>query len=267
MTRRQGLAAAFLVSLLLSGCATGGGRPLAPASGTDQLRVAKQRYEQHDYTEAVELLKATSSSRPARPTSTRRTSCSACATSAPGAPLATTEFQILSSRTPTGDVGQGGTVGVPDHVVLEADASRTLRPGDDAALDRAVRALPHALPRSSERGRDQAVPAHRARPARREGVPQRPALPQASSLGPGPLLLRPRAQRLPETRWAERSLAGQATALAALGRQEDARELLEHGMPALTDPEAKQKAEEALKKLPPAPGPVPAPAPSAGAAG
>jgi hypothetical protein len=38
-------------------------------------------------------------------------------------------------------------------------------------------------------------------------------------------------------------------------------------MPALTDPEAKQKAEEALKKLPPAPGPVPAPAPSAGAAG
>ena len=51
------IVAAFLVAVLVSGCATGGGRPLAPAASTDQLRVAKQRYEQHDYAEAVELLK------------------------------------------------------------------------------------------------------------------------------------------------------------------------------------------------------------------
>ena len=51
------LSAAFLFALLASGCATGGGRPLAPAASNDQLRVAKQRYEQKDYTEAIELLK------------------------------------------------------------------------------------------------------------------------------------------------------------------------------------------------------------------
>jgi outer membrane protein assembly factor BamD len=58
MTARGALRALYLgLALVLAGCATGGGRPLAPAAGPDQLRVAQLRYDRHEYTGAVELLK------------------------------------------------------------------------------------------------------------------------------------------------------------------------------------------------------------------
>ena len=57
MRRRRVAAAALVVALALTGCATGGGHPLAQASGPDQLRVAHLRYDRHEYTETVDLVK------------------------------------------------------------------------------------------------------------------------------------------------------------------------------------------------------------------
>jgi outer membrane protein assembly factor BamD (BamD/ComL family) len=72
----------------------------------------------------------------------------------------------------------------------------------------------------------------------------------------------------PESRWAERALSGQAAALAALGRAAEARKLLDAGLPALSDPEARRGADDILKKLGrPAPVDTSAAGPSAGAQG
>jgi len=56
MTTRRLLAALFC-AIVVSGCASGGGHALAPAAGADQLRVAQLRYDRHEYTGAIELLK------------------------------------------------------------------------------------------------------------------------------------------------------------------------------------------------------------------
>jgi outer membrane assembly lipoprotein YfiO len=44
-------------ALGMAGCASGGGHALATASGPDQLRVAHLRFERHEYTETVDLVK------------------------------------------------------------------------------------------------------------------------------------------------------------------------------------------------------------------
>jgi len=57
LARMARLGAVAALVLALTGCASGGGHPLAQASGPDQLRVAHLRYDRHEYTETVDLVK------------------------------------------------------------------------------------------------------------------------------------------------------------------------------------------------------------------
>ena len=53
----------------------------------------------------------------------------------------------------------------------------------------------------------------------------------------------------PESRWADRALAGEAAALHGLGHSDEARSLLELGTGKLSDPEARRMAEDLRRKL------------------
>jgi len=266
MTKRYFLAGLLWIALLASGCATGGGRPLAPAANSDQLRVAKQRYEQHDYTEAIELLKGYIQFQNGAPDlDEAHFLLGMCYVKRAEWPLATTEFQIVttdfldSPRLADAQYWLGTTYWKQSRAA----------PYDQDMTRRAIAQFERFLTLFPEH--PQAAEIKQFRLTARDRLAEK-------AFRNGRLYLKLHhwdparyyftlvRSDFPETRWAERSLAGEATALAALGRPDEARALLESGMPALSDPEAKAKAEEALRKLPPATL-APAPAPSAGAAG
>ena len=268
MTQRPFLAGLLLIALLAAGCATGGGRPLAPAASSDQLRVAKQRYEQHDYTEAIELLKGYIQFQNGAPDlDEAHFLLGMCYVRRKEWPLATTEFQIVTS-----DFIDSPRL-ADAHYWLGVTWWRQTRPApydqdmtrrSIAQFDRFLSLFPEH-PQVGEIRQFRLTARDRlAEKAFRNG---RLYL-KLKHWDPARYYFNLVRTDYPETRWSERALAGEATALAQIGRVEEARALLERGMPAITDPEAKKKADEAWKKLPPAPpAPAPEPPPSAGAAG
>jgi len=261
------LVAAFLVVVLVSGCATGGGRPLAPAASTDQLRVAKQRYEQHDYAEAVDLLKGYIQFQSgASDLDEAHFLLGMCYVKRQEWPLAATEFSILSTdfqdspRLPDAQYWLG---------VSYWRQSKSA-PYDQDMTRRAIAQFDRFLSMFPDHPQVAEVKEHRG--AARERLAEK-------AFRNGKLYLKLHyweparyyfslaRSDYPETRWAERSLAGEAEALIALNKAEQARALLDANRDTLTDPEAKARAQAITKKLPPTTGGTPSPAPSAGAAG
>lgn len=257
----------LLIVLITSGCATGGGRPLAPAASGDQLRVAKQRYEQHDYAEAVDLLKGyIQFQNGASDLDEAHFLLGMCYVKRQEWPLASTEFSILSTdfqdsqRLPDAQYWLG----------LSYWKQSKSAPYDQDMTKRAIAQFERFLSLFPDHPQAAEVKQHRldARDRLAEKAFRNGALYiKLHYFDPARYYFHLARTDFPESKWAERSLAGEATALTALGRTEEARALLD-ARAALTDPQAKAKAEEAWKKLPPAPGgATPAPAPSAGAAG
>ena len=266
MTRRL-IPAVFALALLASGCATGGGRPLAPAAANDQLRVAKQRYEAHDWTEAIELLKGYIQFQNGAPDlDEAHFLLGMCYVKRAEWPLAQTEFQILSTD-------------FQDSPRL-ADAQYWLgltywkqsrgAPYDQDNTRRAIAQFERFLTLFPEH--PQAGEVRTFRLAARDRLAEKAfrngkLYMKLKYWDPARYYFHLARNDFPETKWAERALAGEVSALLMIGRTEEARALLEGNVAALTDVEAKKKAEEVRKKLPPPAGGAPAPSPAAGGPG
>lgn len=262
------LVAALLLAVVVSGCATGGGgRPLAPAAANDQLRVAKQRYEQKDYTEAVELLKGYIQFQSgASDLDEAHFLLGMCYVKRQEWPLAATEFSILST-----DFQDSQRLADAQYWlgVSYWKQSRSA-PYDQDMTRRAIAQFDRFLSMFPDHPQVAEVKVHRG--AARERLAEKAfrngrLYIKLHYWEPARYYYHLARSDYPETKWAERSLAGEAEALIALNKAEEARALLEANKDALTDPEAKAKAEKIWKKLPPQAGATPSPAPSAGAAG
>ena len=266
---RLGLLLAAL-ALLAAGCATGGGRPLAPASGPDQLRVAKLNYDQHQYTDAIELLKGYLQFQTGAPDLDEAHFLLGMSyIKREEWPLAATEFQVLVT-----DFADSPRLADAHYWLGIAYWKQTRSaPYDQDMTRRAMGQFDRFLTLFPEHPQAQEIKQLRltgrdrlAEKAYRNG---RLYL-KLHYWEPARYYFALVRTDYPESRWAERALSGQAAALGALGRAAEARALLDAGTPALSDPEARRGAEEVLKKLgrpEHAPPEASAPAPSAGAQG
>jgi outer membrane assembly lipoprotein YfiO len=257
-----------VLAVLLAGCATGGHRPLAPAAGPDQLRVAKLRYDEHQYADAIELLKGYLQFQTGAPDLDEAHFLLGMSYyKREEWPLAGTEFQLLIT-----DFADSPRLG-DAHYWLGMAYWKQSRPAPYdqdmtrramAQFDRFLTLFPdhpqaHEIKQLRLTARDRL-----AEKANRNG---RLYL-KLHYWDPARYYFALVRSDYPETRWAERSLAGQAAALMGLRRMEEARALLEAGLPTLTDPEARHAADEVLKKLGrPLPAGTNPPAPAAGAQG
>ncbi len=261
--RFMAFATLAMLALLAAGCATGGGRPLAPASGPDQLRVAKQRFDQRQYVDAIELLKGYLQFQSGAPdldeahfllgmSYFRRDEW----------PLAATEFTVLIT-----DFADSPRL-ADAHYWLAQSYWKQTRPApyDQDMTRRAMAQFERFV--SLFPDHPQAGEARQLRLSARDRLAEK-------ACRNGRLYVKLRRWKpalyyfqlvrsdFPESRWAERALAGQAEALVGLNRKPEACSVLDMGIPALTDAEARRGAEEVRKKLhcsDPAP-------PAAGAAG
>jgi outer membrane assembly lipoprotein YfiO len=244
----------FLLALFATGCATGGGRPLAPASGPDQLRVAKQRYDQHQYADAVELLKGYLQYQTGAPDlDEAHFLLGMCYFKREEWPLAATEFQVLVT-----DFADSPRLADAHYWLGESYWKQSRgAPYDQDMTRRAMAQFDRFLTLFPDH--PQAATIKQRRLTARDRLAEK-----AFRNGRLYLKLRYWSPALyyfrdvvradyPETRWAERSLAGEASALHGLGKIDEARSTLASGMGALTDPEAKKSAEEMQKKLGTAP--------------
>ena len=254
------------LALLALGCATGGGRPLAPSSGHDQLRVARLRYDQKQYSDAIELLKGYVQFQSGAPDlDEAHFLLGMCYIKREEWPLAATEFQVLTT-----DFNDSPRMGDANYWLGIAYWRQTRSaPYDQDMTRRAIGQFDRLLTLYPDHPQ-----ADEARKLRQEG---RNRLAEKSYKN-GRLYVKLRywspalyyfelvRKDYPESSWSEHALNGQAEALYGLGRVPEARELLETNLPRVTDPEARRRAYELLKKF--GPGPVPhAQSDSTGAAG
>jgi outer membrane protein assembly factor BamD len=248
--RRLPLLAFALLALVAAGCA-GTNRPLAPASPQDQLRMAKLRYEQNDYTEAIALLTGYIQYHADAPdldeahfllgmTHVHRKEW----------PLAAGEFVTVTSDYPD-------SPRLPDaHYWLGLSYWRQARPAvyDQDPTRRALAQWQRFLnlypdhPKAAEaRALQLEGRARLAEKSVRNGKlylvlkQYKPALVYFDEV------LRDYA----DTRWVDWARVGRGEALRGQGKTAEARAALDAALPGLKDAEARERARELLEKLPP----------------
>jgi outer membrane assembly lipoprotein YfiO len=264
---RSGILLAF--ALVLGGCATGGGRPIAPSSGPDQLRVAKLRYDQHQYTDAVDLLKGYIQFQSgASDLDEAHFVLGMCYVKRSEWPLAATEFQILTT-----DFADSPRLG-DAHYWLGFSYWKQTRPApyDQDMTRRAIGQFDRFLtlfpdhPQVAEIQKYKALARDRlAEKAYNNGA----LYLKLHHFSPARYYFALVRKDYPEGRWAELSLPGQAEAYYREGYLEEARMLLATTAGSLTDPEARRRAGELIRKYGPPKAtatPVPAVAPDSAAA-
>lgn len=266
---RSAIMLAFV--FVFGGCATGGGRPIAPSSGPDQLRVAKLRYDQRQYTDAVDLLKGYLQFQSGAPDlDEAHFVLGMCYVKRSEWPLAVTEFQILTT-----DFGDSPRLG-DAHYWLGVSYWKQTRPAayDQDMTRRAIGQFDRFLtlypdhPQVSEIRELKALGRDRlAQKAYNNGA----LYLKLHHFSPARYYFGLVRRDYPEGKWAELSLPGQAEAFYREGYLEEARALLDSTSAGLTDPEARHRADVLIKKYGPPRGsavPVPTSAPdSAGASG
>jgi outer membrane protein assembly factor BamD len=240
----------LLVALLGAGCA-GSNRPLAPASPQDQLRMAKLRYEQNDYTEAIALLTGYIQYHADAPdldeahfllgmTHVHRKEW----------PLAASEFVTVTSDHPD-------SPRLPDaHYWLGLSYWRQARPAvyDQDPTRRALAQWQRFL---------NLYPDHpKAAEARAFQLEGRARLAEKSvKNGKLYLVLKQYKPALvyfdevlrdyADTKWVDWARVGRGEALRGQGKTAEARAALDAALPGLKDEEARERARELLEKLPP----------------
>ena len=257
--------------LVFGGCATGGGRPIAPSSGPDQLRVAKLRYDQRQYTDAVELLKGYLQFQSGAPDlDEAHFVLGMCYVKRSEWPLAATEFQILTTE--FADSPRLGDA----HYWLGVAYWKQTRPApyDQDMTRRAIGQFDRFLTLFPDH--PQVAEIQKFKGLGRDRLAQKAYNNGALYLklhhfSPARYYFGLVRRDYPEGKWAELSLPGQAEAYYREGYLEEARALLDSTHAGLTDPEARRRADVLIKKYGPPRGsavPVPTSAPdSAGASG
>ncbi len=248
-----------LLALLavFGGCATGGGRPLAPSSGPDQLRVAKLRYDQHQYADAVELLKGYLQFQSGAPDlDEAHFILGMCYVKRQEWPLAATEFQILVS-----DFTDSRRLADAHYRLGMAYWKQTHgAPYDQDMTKRSIGQFDRLL--SLFPDHPQAVEIKGLKLRARDRLAEKGFRNGALYLklhfySPARYYFNLVRKDYPESAWAERALSGEAEALSGLNRVPEARQLLEANVAKLTDGEARRRADHLIKRF--GPGPVSAP--------
>ncbi len=262
--RGAGSALAFVLLLsALAGCGSVN-RPLAPASPEDQLRLAQLRYDRREYVEAIELAKGYIQFRAgASDLDEAHFLLGMCYVQRKEWPLAAGEFLIVVS-----DFSMSPRAGDAHYWLAMSYWRQARGPSFDqdytrraiAQWDRFLQLFPDH-PKAEE-----------GRATRLEG---RNRLAE-KALKNGNLYLVLKhwdparyyfelvIKDYADTKWVEQARVGVAESYRGAYRFEEARGVLDAVMPDLTDPVARKKAEEILKKLPPPASVAPAtPAPAA----
>ena len=253
MTRRLVLRITLgFTCLLAAGCATGGGRPLAPPSGTDQLRVARLRYEQKDYTEAVELLKGYIQYQSgASDLDEAHFLLGMTYTQQREWPLATGEFLIVTSEFPE-------TPRLADaHYWLAISYWKQTRgaPYDQDLTRRAIAQMERFLALYPDHPKVEEIKTLRLQGRSRlaeKAVRNGELYIKLRQWAPARYYFELVRRDYPESHWAQDALAGQAESMYALGLLDDARTLIEENLPSVTDKEVRHRCEDVLKKVGPA---------------
>ncbi len=248
------LVAALLLPLVagLAGCA-GADRPIAPASPGDQLRMARLRYDRHDYAEAIELLNGYVQFRADAPDLDEAHFLLGMSYVQQKAwPLAAGEFIVVTSEYPD-------SPRLPDaHYWLGVSYWRQARPAkyDQDPTRRALGQWNRFL---------QLYPGHpRADEARAMQQEGRDRLAEKSLLNaqlyvtlhqwqPALYYFDEVLREYPEGKWTEWALVGRGEALGGMRRQDEARAQLEAVRDGAKDAAVRKRAEDRLKKLPSVP--------------
>lgn len=250
MNARRHLVAALLGLVVLSGCA-GADRPLAPASPQDQLRIAKLRYENNDYTEAIALLTGyIQYHSEASDLDEAHFLLGMCHVHRKEWPLAASEFVTVTSEYPD-------SPRLPDaHYWLGLAYWRQARPAtyDQDPTRRALAQWQRFLglypehPRAAEAKQLQLE--GRARLAEKAVKNGRLYL-VLKQYGPAIVYFDEVLREYADTKWVDWARVGRGEALRGQGKVAEARAALDEAMPGLKDAEARKRAEELLKKMPP----------------
>jgi outer membrane protein assembly factor BamD len=250
---------ALLAGALAAGCSSVN-RPLAPASPEDQLRIARLRYDNRDYAEAITLLNGYIQYRPDAPDLDEAHFLLGMAhVQRKEWPLAAGEFVVVTSDFPD-------SPRLPDaHYWLGVSYWRQSRPApyDQDPTRRALSQWQRFLALYPDHPK-----AEEARALRAEG---RARLAEKSLRNARLYLVlkhfRPAVVYFDEviadyadTPWVDWARVGRAEALRGQNKLSEARLSLEQALPGLKDREARSRAEELLRELPAASS---APAPSA----
>ena len=261
---RRHLAAARLVlvvglvgAVLATGCG-GVNRPLAPATPADQLRIARLRYEQNDYTEAITMLQGYIQYRAeASDLDEAHFLLGMCYVHRKEWPLAAGEFVVVTS----------------DHTDSPrlADAQYWLgisywrqsrsAPYDQEPTRRALAQWDRFLalypdhPRAAEaQGFRLEGRTRLAEKALRNGR----LYVTLKRYGPALIYFDEVVAEYADTKWIDAARVGRVEALLGQGKPDEARLALDQALPSIKDAEAGRRARELLKKLPPTPGAPPA---------
>lgn len=255
---RRAVLFALLAGALAAGCSSVN-RPLAPATPEDQLRIARLRYENRDYVEAITLLNGYIQYRPDAPDLDEAHFLLGMAhVQRKEWPLSAGEFVIVTSDFPD-------SPRLPDaHYWLGVSYWRQSRPApyDQDPTRRALSQWQRFLALYPDHPK-----AAEARTLREEG---RARLAE-KSLRNARLYVKLKHYRpavvyfdeiiadYADTRWIDWARVGRAEALIGQKKLAEARGALEQALPGIKDAEAKRRAEELLRRLPATPS-VPAPA-------
>jgi outer membrane protein assembly factor BamD len=258
---RHAVGFALLATALAAGCSSVN-RPLAPATPEDQLRIARLRYENRDYVEAITLLNGYIQYRPDAPDLDEAHFLLGMAhVQRKEWPLAAGEFVVVTGEFPDSPRLSDA------HYWLGVSYWRQARPApyDQAPTVRAISQWQRFLALYPDHPK-----AAEARVLREEG---RSRLAE-KSLRNARLYLKLKHYRpaivyfdeviadYADTRWIDWARVGRAQALIGQNKPAEARRELEQALPGLKEAGARQRAEELLRKLPALP-PTPATAPAA----
>jgi outer membrane assembly lipoprotein YfiO len=233
----------------LSGCASGGGHPLAQASGPDQLRVAHLRYDRHEYTETIDLVKGYLQYQSgAGDLDDAHFLLGMCYVQQKDWPLAATEFVELTSnfadspRVPDGNYwlaysywkqahGAPYDQDMTQRAIAQCDRFLTLYPTHPKVAE--VEAI-------KKEGRSRL-----AEKAVRNG---RLYL-KLSQFSPARYYFEKVQKDFADTPWVEQAKVGEAEALFGQGKKEEARVLLGTDRSTWNDSDARRRATALLKRI------------------
>lgn len=256
---RRILAALSLAVVVATGCSSVD-RPLAPATPQDQLRIAQLRYEHRDYAEAITLLQQYIQYHAQSPDLDQAHFLLGMAYwQRKEWPLAAGEFLVLTSDFPD-------SPRLPDaHYWLGISYWRQSRPAlyDQALTTRSIAQWQRFLdlypdhPKAAE-ARDFHAQG-RARLAEKSLKNARLYV-KLKQYKPALIYFDEVIRDHADTPWIDWARVGRGEALMGQKKVAEARAALESALPQLKDGAARARAEELLRKLPPAAAPGPAPA-------
>jgi outer membrane protein assembly factor BamD len=246
---RRLLVVGLLAAALGAGCA-GVNRPLAPATATDQLRIARLRYEHRDYTEAITLLKGYIQYRAeAADLDEAHFLLGMCHVHRKEWPLAAGEFVVVTS-----DYADSPRLADAQYWLgISYWRQSRSAPYDQEPTRRALSQWDRFLalypdhPRVDEaRGFRTAGRTRLAEKALRNGrlyltlKRYKPALIYFDEV----------VKEYPDTKWIDAAQVGRAEALLGQDKPGEARTALELALPSIKDADARDRARDLLKKLP-----------------